>query len=138
MSLYLIDVVQGPLVEGPIEDLAGTPVVVCPWHHYHISLRTGEGLYQSLDKRWKSKGVKQRTHPTLVHNDGVYVKVGGRVGPAGSDGRLDSDVYCDREMGVEEVEAKERKRKERVGEGVQQRVPSGLQREGGLNRGTRF
>ena len=124
-------------MEAPIEDLAGTPVVVCPWHHYHISLRTGEGLYQSLDKRWKSKGVKQRTHPTVVLDDAVYVKVEGRVGPAGSSGRVDSDVYGDREMSEEEVEAKELKRKER-GEALEQRLPSGLQRDGGLNRGTRF
>jgi len=124
-------------VEGPIEDLDDTPVVVCPWHHYHISLRTGEGLYQSLDKRWKSKGVKQRTHPTLILNHTVYVRVEGRVGPAGSTGRVDSDVYGDREIGVEEVEAKELKRKER-GDAVQQRLPSGLQRDGGLNRGTRY
>ena len=124
---------QGPLVEGAIEDLAGTPVVVCPWHRYHMSLRTGEGLYQSLDKRWKSKGVKQRPHPTIQLGGSVWVKVEGRVGPAGSEGRLDSDVYGDSEVGVEELQAKELKRKER-GERLQQRVPSGMQREGRLGR----
>ena len=124
-------------MEGPIEELAGTPVVVCPWHHYHISLRTGEGLYQSLDKRWKSKGVKQRVHPTVVLHDAVYVKVEGRVGPAGTEGRVDSDLYGDREISVEEVEEKEIKRKER-GEVSQQRLPSGMQRDNGLSRGTRY
>ena len=59
------------------------------------------------------------------------------MGPAGSSGRVDSDVYGDREIGVEEVEAKEQKRKER-GEALEQRLPSGMQRDGGLNRGTRY
>lgn len=37
-------------------------VVVCPWHRYHITLDTGEGLYKAMDGRWKSKGIRQRTH----------------------------------------------------------------------------
>ncbi|AFZ80293.1 hypothetical protein BEWA_031460 [Theileria equi strain WA] len=72
-----------------IEDVLGHPCIRCPQHKYIISLKTGESFYQSVkvDKDettgarkivptgWKSKGIMQRTHETLVVNGRVYVKV---------------------------------------------------------------
>lgn len=70
----------GPLAGGDIEDLtlpskSGNstthhPCVICPWHKYKISLKTGEGIYLHADPfaakktkpKLKSKGKKQRTH----------------------------------------------------------------------------
>ena len=64
----------GPLAGGDIEDLVVSkqshPCVVCPWHKYKISLKTGEGIYWHSDPfatprgkhKLKSRGKKQRTH----------------------------------------------------------------------------
>ena len=90
--LYAIDHhcyhMGGPLSNGDIEDIIlppskqqknnkigeNHPCVVCPWHHYNISLRTGESIYKHddpFDKTvkpcMKSRGKKQRTH--IVHED---------------------------------------------------------------------
>lgn len=61
----------GPLEKGDIEDLMvyydstktmkEHPCVICPWHHYYISLKTGESFYLDLDRKYKSKGQRQRT-----------------------------------------------------------------------------
>lgn len=67
------------------EELGGQPCVVCPWHRYKISLVTGEGLYIGIDplskgpdgkprQLLKSKGVKQRVHPTKIVNGSLYIK----------------------------------------------------------------
>ena len=62
----------GPLADGDIED-SGDPrfglAVRCPWHGYRISLRTGEGFWQSPDGLC-SKGPKQRVHHVAVAADG--------------------------------------------------------------------
>ncbi|XP_068127792.1 Rieske domain-containing protein [Hyperolius riggenbachi] len=70
----------GPLHLGEIEDIDGRPCVVCPWHKYRIVLENGEGLYRGVNpsdrqrnKKWFSKGVKQRTHKVTVSNGGVYI-----------------------------------------------------------------
>ncbi|XP_053887303.1 Rieske domain-containing protein isoform X2 [Malaclemys terrapin pileata] len=59
----------GPLHLGEIEDINGQPCIICPWHKYKITLATGEGLYQAINPtepsatpKWRSKGIKQRTH----------------------------------------------------------------------------
>lgn len=68
--------------------MGGKTTIKCPWHAYHITVETGEGLYKSVDMamtssgtlqplspRLKSKGVKQRTHFVELRNHGqdVYV-----------------------------------------------------------------
>ncbi|XP_070794879.1 Rieske domain-containing protein isoform X2 [Pituophis catenifer annectens] len=70
----------GPLDLGEIEDINGQPCIICPFHKYKITLNTGEGLYQAINPKepsavpkWKSKGVKQRTHRVTVDNGNVYV-----------------------------------------------------------------
>jgi hypothetical protein len=120
-------------VDADIEEIGGSPVAVCQWHHYRISLRSGEGLYQALGGGWRSKGVKQRTHPTLLINRSVYVRV--EQGAAHGGSKLDSDLYCDRPVTVEEVEAKEAKRMARGaggggGAAAEQKkwIPSGMKR----------
>jgi len=94
-ALYCLDSVcfhaGGPLGLGDIEDVAGdTPCLVCPWHFYHVSLKTGEKWYQAADPgrdgklqpgEWKSVGVRQRKHSVEMREDGLYVKLsdGGEV-----------------------------------------------------------
>lgn len=65
-----------PLLHADIEDLGDHKCIVCPWHNYKIDLATGEGVYVGLDSdalaagrkegSIKSKGIKQRVHPTQV------------------------------------------------------------------------
>ncbi|XP_067424934.1 Rieske domain-containing protein isoform X2 [Emydura macquarii macquarii] len=70
----------GPLHLGEIEDISGQLCIICPWHKYKITLATGEGLYQAINPtepsatpKWRSKGIKQRTHKVTVYNGSVYV-----------------------------------------------------------------
>lgn len=64
------------LPAGDIEDgVCGHTCLVCPWHHYKISITTGEGFYQNLDRKWVSKGkVLQRVHDVEERDGGVYVR----------------------------------------------------------------
>jgi len=59
--------------------------LVCPWHHYRVDVRTGEGMYLGLDGVWASKGVRQRVHDAAVRGaDGSAVPTGaGRSGLGG-------------------------------------------------------
>ena len=76
----------GPLDAGDIEDAAdGTPCIVCPWHRYLIAIETGDSIYTAVDPftkatSQKSKGVKQRVHPTRVVGDVVFVLDSGGSG----------------------------------------------------------
>jgi nitrite reductase/ring-hydroxylating ferredoxin subunit len=66
----------GPLSLGDIEELDQHVCIVCPWHHYKISLETGEGLYLGLKREVKTKGVKQRIHLVRIdENENVLVKL---------------------------------------------------------------
>jgi nitrite reductase/ring-hydroxylating ferredoxin subunit len=90
----------GPLAMGDIEELVldddKTPCVVCPWHGYKISLKTGEGLYIQSDPRKKegqgqvkSEGRKQRKHTVFEGGDGrVMLKIN-----LTEDVKLASDFY---------------------------------------------
>ncbi|XP_013048774.1 Rieske domain-containing protein isoform X1 [Anser cygnoides] len=87
----------GPLNLGEIEDIAGQPCIVCPWHKYVITLETGEGLYEGINPlepsptpRWQSKGVKQRIHKVTVNNGNVYVS------PPDLSVSFDSDYFADK------------------------------------------
>ncbi len=76
--LYCIDSIcyhmGGPLTVGDIEDIGGEECVVCPWHHYAVTLRAGAKMYQSLAMRdgkmcpgeWKANPNQQRTHQVEV------------------------------------------------------------------------
>jgi nitrite reductase/ring-hydroxylating ferredoxin subunit len=63
-------------VAGDIEDgVCGHTCLVCPWHHYKISITTGEGFYQNLDRKWVTKGkALQRVHEIEERDGGVYVR----------------------------------------------------------------
>ncbi|CAB9505971.1 Rieske domain-containing protein [Seminavis robusta] len=113
-TLYALDLhcyhMGGPLSMGDIEDLTLPekgesvvhPCVVCPWHKYKISLKTGEGIYVQSDpfaagggnKQVKSRGRKQRTHPILEDSDG-RVKVQLNLS---TDTKFESDYYATEEM----------------------------------------
>lgn len=74
----------GPLAMGDIEDIKlkktgeNMACVICPWHKYKISLKTGEGIYFHTDPfgppgkkpKLKSRGKKQRTHEIYETEDG--------------------------------------------------------------------
>jgi nitrite reductase/ring-hydroxylating ferredoxin subunit len=98
-ALYALDAfcyhAGGPLNEGDIEDIAvsGTTkkVVVCPWHHYRISLTDGQCFYQNLKREWSSKGVKQRSHSAWVDAATQRVWVSLSQTDSTADGGYDSD-----------------------------------------------
>ena len=50
-----------PLLHGDIEDIPGHgSCITCPWHHYQISMSTGERLYQDMDHQTCTLPKKQR------------------------------------------------------------------------------
>ena len=54
-----------PLLHGDIEDIPGHgSCITCPWHHYQISMSTGERLYQDMDHQTCTLPKKQRVHET--------------------------------------------------------------------------
>ena len=41
-----------PLLHGDVEDVPGHGAcITCPWHHYQISMTTGERLYQDMSRK---------------------------------------------------------------------------------------
>jgi NAD(P)H-flavin reductase/nitrite reductase/ring-hydroxylating ferredoxin subunit len=78
----------GPLVHADIEDCGDFgPCVVCPWHRYQISLRTGDGLYQNMAGKQCAKGVKQRVHPMVRRDGKLLVQLQ-------TEGKIESDTYA--------------------------------------------
>ena len=77
-KLYCIDSIcyhmGGPLTVGDIEDYGGRECIVCPWHHYAVTLDDGAKMYQSLVMKdgkmcpgdYKSINHQQRTHPVEI------------------------------------------------------------------------
>ena len=75
----------GPLTAGDIEDCGGEACVLCPWHAYPVSLRTGDKLYRATEKDadgrlvpagWKSVGKRQRVHEVEERaGSGTYVRL---------------------------------------------------------------
>ena len=117
--MYAIDAhcyhAGGPLDMGHVEDIEGLvssspgddrgqiggrrPCVVCPWHHYKITLDTGEGVYMGIDpftkppkREIKSKGCKQRVHRVVIDEASGDVMVEIEC-PKDSDDEVDSDYY---------------------------------------------
>ncbi|XP_040099262.1 Rieske domain-containing protein-like [Oryx dammah] len=85
----------GPLHLGEIEEFDGRACIVCPWHKYKITLKTGEGLYQSVDPKdpsakpmWCSKGIKQRIRTVTADNGNIYVTL------SNEPFKCDSDYYA--------------------------------------------
>ena len=66
----------GPLADGDIEEIPGIgKCVLCPWHKYLISIKSGEALYVGISidpstgkkiEEMKTKGIKQRAHPCRI------------------------------------------------------------------------
>lgn len=76
----------GPLAEGTVRGVAGRTCIQCPWHSYLIDVFTGEGLYMDLDRKYRSKGVRQRTHEVEVRADlHVYVRLSAEPADVPSD-----------------------------------------------------
>ena len=93
-KIYAIDEycyhMGGPLEKGDIEDLMVNykdsktrkhSCVVCPWHHYYISLKTGESFYLDIDHTYKSKGQRQRTYPLYYNSEtmDLYLELDSRL-----------------------------------------------------------
>lgn len=81
-KLFAIDAtcyhMGGPLKNGDIEDLGTSygPCIICPWHSYKISLKTGDCIYEDTKHNICTKGVKQRTHKIIEDSKGaVFVKI---------------------------------------------------------------
>mmetsp|Transcript_14957 Transcript_14957/g.48033 ORF Transcript_14957/g.48033 Transcript_14957/m.48033 type:complete len:489 (+) Transcript_14957:195-1661(+) len=78
----------GPLLHAEIEDCGPFgPCVVCPWHRYQISLRSGDSLYQNMSGTVCSKGLKQRVHEVVRRDGKILVRI------AHSD-KIESDNYA--------------------------------------------
>ena len=79
----------GPLLHADIEDYGSFgPSLVCPWHRYPISLRTGESLYKNMSGATCSKGVKQRIHQVVQADGRIYVRL------VTAQGKVESDTYA--------------------------------------------
>ena len=75
----------GPLTAGDVEELPnGEACVVCPWHAYPVSLKTGEKWYRATEKApdgklipagWKSVGPRQRVHDVEDRPDGLFIRL---------------------------------------------------------------
>eukprot|EP00946_MAST-07B_sp_MAST-7B-sp1_P002211 g2211.t1 len=90
-ALYCIDAVcyhmGGPLTVGDIEEVNGHECVVCPWHHYSVTLKTGAKLYQAMEfdaqtrklvpAGWKASEKRQRVHDVEQrgHAGAVWVRL---------------------------------------------------------------
>lgn len=84
----------GPLLHADIEDLAGFgPAIVCPWHRYQISLRSGDGLYVNMARQTCSKGARQRVHAVERREGQIYVRVSQAEGD-GPEAKVESDTYA--------------------------------------------
>lgn len=105
----------GPLLMGDIEDVGGHTCIICPWHHYPISLESGEGFYKALEfsspssahhldlfstplrtstEVIKSKGCKQRIHEVEVRDDDVFLILNADPTPLDSDTYSNSALSC--------------------------------------------
>ena len=79
----------GPLLHADIEDYgAFGPCVVCPWHRYPISLRSGECLYRNMSGTMCSKGLKQRVHEVVQADGRIFVRL------ASTEDKVESDTYA--------------------------------------------
>ena len=68
-----------PLLHGDVEDVPGHGAcITCPWHHYQISLGTGERLYQDMQRQICTLPKKQRVHET---RKGLVTLFAGRRAP---------------------------------------------------------
>lgn len=96
----------GPLGLGDIEELEnGDICIVCPWHYYHCSLKSGDKLYRSTVEApdgslqpgtWKSVGKRQRKHQVEHRENGIYLKLN-------LEGTMESDQYCHNEVAGQRV-----------------------------------
>lgn len=72
-----------PLLHGDVEDVPGHGAcITCPWHHYQISLNTGERLYTDMQKKTCTLPKKQRVHSTKIVDGTILVKLSGGGKPS--------------------------------------------------------
>jgi cytochrome-b5 reductase len=84
----------GPLLHADIEDMASFgPAIVCPWHRYQISLRSGDGLYVNMSRQTCSKGLRQRTHAVERRDGQIFITVP-HAPSAASEDKVESDTYA--------------------------------------------
>lgn len=84
----------GPLLHADIEDCGDFgPAVVCPWHRYQICLRSGDSLYQNMQGKVCTKGVKQRSHAVARRDGQVFVRLDAAAGEPGG-AKVESDTYA--------------------------------------------
>lgn len=86
----------GPLTEGTLRRVAGRVCLECPWHRYLVDVETGEGLYLDMNRRFRSKGVRQRVHDVLERDGLLWVKVL-EEGEVASDGYARGPRFAGRE-----------------------------------------
>eukprot|EP01063_Lacrimia_lanifica_P011578 TRINITY_DN18322_c0_g1_i1.p1 TRINITY_DN18322_c0_g1~~TRINITY_DN18322_c0_g1_i1.p1 ORF type:complete len:501 (+),score=146.60 TRINITY_DN18322_c0_g1_i1:46-1503(+) len=79
----------GPLLTSEIEDIPGHgPCIVCPWHHYQISLEKGNKLYLGIDHQYKTTGkTQQRVHEVKLEGGKVWIRLS-------TEGTVASDEYA--------------------------------------------
>lgn len=78
----------GPLTEGAVRRVAGRTCLQCPWHSYLVDVATGEGLYLDMNRRYRSKGIRQRVHGVREDKHGrLWVQIR-------SEGDVASDAYA--------------------------------------------
>ena len=116
-QLYCIDSVcyhaGGPLAVGEIEEVDGRPCVRCPWHHYAITIDTGEKLHKALEMNsagklvpagWKRCAALLRAHnarasrrrrrsPRLAHTINPRSRAASRTGSARTASRSARTVF---------------------------------------------
>lgn len=79
----------GPLMQGDVRVVDNRVCMSCPWHAYLVDVRSGEGLYMDLSRRFRSKGARQRVHRVAVDTDGTVAVRLALEGPS-----LPSDDYA--------------------------------------------
>lgn len=65
----------GPLTEGTLHDVDGRTCLKCPWHSYLVDIDSGEGLYMNLNRKYQSKGLRQRVHDVERRHNHVWIKL---------------------------------------------------------------
>lgn len=74
----------------------GRVCLECPWHRYLVDIESGEGLYMDLDRKYCSKGVRQRVHQVEVREGAVWVRLNVMAGEGEGDETEGKEVESDR------------------------------------------
>lgn len=80
----------GPLLRAAVEDIEDCEALLCPYHHYHIALDTGERIYRDLHGATQRIKNKQRVHDVRETTEG-RIEVRLRL-----QGSFESDRYAEK------------------------------------------